>query len=225
MAALPPGWFGKMASLGDFASRRMTPEWVQACDTWLSAGVDTSRQQLGDQWLATYLAAPVWRFAWAPNVVDAQWWFGVLMPSCDRVGRYFPLIVAQPRALPPADRFGLAHLDLWWTRLAQVAMRTLDDAAHIETFEAELADLPDWPAVRTAASLTAPVGASAQLTWPAGTTLDELAHSLAADSLQRRLHGHSLWCPWRAEAPASPCHLVPGLPGADAFAQILFAPG
>lgn len=225
MVVSPPGWFGKIASLGDFASRRLTPDWVQACDRWLSAGVDTSRQQLGEQWLAAYLAAPVWRFAWAPQVVDAQWWFGVLMPSCDRVGRYFPLIVAQPRALPPADRFGLAHLDLWWTQLAQAALHTLDDGAQLDNFEAELAELPAWPAVRASAWASTPQGAAAQLSWPTGTTLDELVHTLAADTLQQRLAGHSLWCAWRAEAPAAPCLLLPGLPGAETFAQTMLAPG
>ena len=92
-----PGWFGKLSMLGDFASRRLDPAWIESCDRWLSASMQASQQQLGHDWLQTYLSAPVWRFAWAPGVVDQQWWFGVLMPSCDNVGRYFPLLIAQAR--------------------------------------------------------------------------------------------------------------------------------
>src|SRR3954470_21220148 len=85
------GWYGKLAGLGDFAQRRLPPEWVGACDHWLSGAMRGAREQLGVRWLDIYLTAPVLRFAWAPGVVDPQWWFGVLMPSCDSVGRYFPL--------------------------------------------------------------------------------------------------------------------------------------
>ena len=81
---------------------------------------------LGARWLDTYLTAPVLRFAWAPGVVDMKWWFGVLMASCDNVGRYFPLVIAQPRTQPPIDRAGLDHLDRWYAVLANAAMRTLE---------------------------------------------------------------------------------------------------
>jgi type VI secretion system protein ImpM len=106
------GWFGKLAVLGDFASRRLAPDWVNACDEWLSACIEASRRDLGERWTEIYLAAPVWRFAWGPGIVDERWWFGVLMPSCDSVGRYFPLVVTQVRNLPPTDRIALDHLEL-----------------------------------------------------------------------------------------------------------------
>ena len=44
-----PGWYGKVAALGDFASRRLDHEWVQACDRWLSDCVSSSQSQLGDR--------------------------------------------------------------------------------------------------------------------------------------------------------------------------------
>ena len=61
------GWFGKLACLGDFASRRLAPDFTQACDAWLSRCVEASRAQLGERWLETYLTSPLWRFAWAPG--------------------------------------------------------------------------------------------------------------------------------------------------------------
>ena len=222
LAVAAPGWFGKLSSLGDFASRRLSPDWVQACDGWLSAGLSTSQQQLGDRWLPTYLAAPVSRFAWAPGVVDAQWWFGVLMPSCDKVGRYFPLLVAQPRALPPSERYALDHLDLWWAQAARAVLQTLDDGADVDAFEAALDAMPPWPGARAGGTAVMPDG-NGLFDISAGVTLTDLAHGLADTLLQQRLAGHSLWWPWRAELAASRCRIVQGLPDAAAFATTLFS--
>ena len=205
-----PGWFGKLAPLGDFASRRLPPEFVAACDRWLSACIASSQAQLGERWPRAYLNAPAWRFALAPQVLDAQWWFGVLMPSCDKVGRYFPLLVLQPRSTPPLDRIALDHLDLWWGQAAQAALQTLEEGAELEAFEAALQALPPWPSTRGRAA--------------ADATLVDLAQGLAATGLQQRLLGHSVWWPWRPQAVSVPWQIVPGLPAAEGFAQLLLAP-
>jgi type VI secretion system protein ImpM len=120
-----PGWYGKLSMLGDFASRRLDAGWIARIHAWIAAGLLASRERLGERWPQAYLGAPLWRFAWAPGIVDTRWWFGVLMPSCDSVGRYYPLVVVEARARPPSDRIGLDHLDLWWQRLAQATLATL----------------------------------------------------------------------------------------------------
>ena len=217
------GWFGKLSGLGDFASRRLPAQWVQACDQWLCACMSESQRQLGERWMRAYLGAPVWRFAWAPQVIDAQWWFGVLMPSCDKVGRYFPLLVAQSRATPPVDRFALDHLELWWAQAAQAALHTLAEDAEVAQFEAALDELPPWPGARPGAGLGALPQGSGALTLPAGATLLDLAQGLAAAQLQAGLLGHSLWLPWRPGAGASAGLMVPGLPAPGAFAELLDA--
>jgi type VI secretion system protein ImpM len=215
-----PGWYGKIASLGDFASRRLAPEWIQACDRWLAAGVAASRHQLGDAWLNAYLAAPLMRFAWGPGVVDSQWWFGVLMPSCDNVGRYFPLMIATPRNTPPADRFALDHLELWWNGAASAAIGTLADGSDLAQFERALEELPPWPAVRPAQPWAG--GPLAQLhTLPPGTSLTDIVHALAAAQFTHHLHGHGFWWSWRPQGGASSCRIVPGLPAAELFARLL----
>lgn len=218
-----PGWFGKLATQGDFASRRLPPEWVQACDRWLSECVSSSKRQLGDGWLETYLNAPVWRFAWAPGVVDDQWWFGVLMPSCDNVGRYFPIVIVQPRTHAPVDRIGLNHLDLWWAHLARAALDTLAEGATLEAFEAALHDAPPWPSaasMQPMAALTSAIGRWRQAV-PAGATLGEISHALAAGELQQRLSQASFWWPLWPSAHAGSCTVVAGLPPPQAFAEML----
>lgn len=220
----PPGWYGKVSMLGDFARRRLPDEFVRRCDTWLSQTLASGHAQFGRDWLDGYLSAPVLRFAWAPGVLDAHWWFGVLMPSCDQVGRYFPLLVVQPRARPPIDRIALDHLQLWFEHLTQAALETLRERATLGAFESALSDAPPWPTPGTVKSLAPRPGAAGTHFALGGTTnLHEAMQALATQELMARLQGMSLW--WRLPAaPAEPTlSLLLGLPDAAGFAAMLRA--
>ncbi|BDI04876.1 type VI secretion system-associated protein TagF [Sphaerotilus microaerophilus] len=247
MSALPmlidaPGWYGKLGALGDFATRRLPEAHVQACDRWLATVMDGSHAVLGERWLQAYLQAPLWRYAWAPGVAGAAdeglWWFGVLMPSCDAVGRYFPLLLAQSRRQPPQDRIALDHLELWWQQLGQAALLTLAEGATVEDFEAALADLAPWPTARSGASAAwaglslqrAPqaspwvpgASVSAQrLQWPARTGLGDGLAAMAAQALQAQLEGCSVWWPQTPAGTASPVTVLRGLPDGRAFAELM----
>jgi type VI secretion system protein ImpM len=61
------GWYGKLPALGDFASRRLAPEWIAQWDGWLAAGLHQLRVDAPDTWLNDYLASPAWRFALLPG--------------------------------------------------------------------------------------------------------------------------------------------------------------
>jgi type VI secretion system protein ImpM len=39
-----PGWFGKLPSLGDFASRRLPDAFVSRWDRWLQGGLARARE-------------------------------------------------------------------------------------------------------------------------------------------------------------------------------------
>src|SRR5574337_1028442 len=110
------GWHGKLPALGDFASRRLDAGFVEPWDAWLSHGLARLRQQPG--WPGAYLASPSWRFVLLPGVLPGAagegCWAGVLMPSVDRVGRYYPLTIAL--ALP-----GLPHAAMLLARQAATA--------------------------------------------------------------------------------------------------------
>lgn len=151
------GWYGKLPAVGDFASRRVPPAVLARCDSWLSTGLSASQRVLGSEWLALYLTSPIWRFAWGPGTVDDAAWLGVLMPSVDRVGRYFPLLllVARPAhgevaSLPDANAVD------WLDRLADTAQDCLQPGASLERFEAALAADPSPPADATVWSAAAP---------------------------------------------------------------------
>jgi type VI secretion system protein ImpM len=85
------GFYGKLPCRGDFLQRRAPQDFVDVWDAWLQQSLHESRQQLQASWLETYLTGPVWRFVLAPGVCGERAYAGVLVPSVDRVGRYFPL--------------------------------------------------------------------------------------------------------------------------------------
>ena len=134
-ARVVPGWYGKIPSLGDFASRRLPEAFVQRWDTWLQEGLAVARTELGAGWLDVYLVAPVRRFWLAPGLLGASAWSGVMMSSVDRVGRYFPLTIAQP-AGTLADAFAAAA---WHAELEGVARQVLDVSFTVDDLEEALA--------------------------------------------------------------------------------------
>ncbi|HUO80222.1 MAG TPA: type VI secretion system-associated protein TagF [Steroidobacteraceae bacterium] len=89
------GLYGKLPSHGDFLRRRVSDSFVGAWDAWLQQSVAASHAALGERWLDVYLTSPVWRFAAAAGVLGHGPVAGVMTPSVDRVGRYFPLAVVS----------------------------------------------------------------------------------------------------------------------------------
>lgn len=84
------GFYGKLAGRGDFVSRGLPNTFVEPWDAWLASGMRASQDELGAAWLDAYLTSPLWRFAIAPGLLGGEAVAGVVMPSIDRVGRYFP---------------------------------------------------------------------------------------------------------------------------------------
>ena len=90
------GIFGKIPAHGDFIERQLPRSFLTPWDEWLQRGIASSKELLGNQWLEIYLTSPIWHFCASPGVIDEKAWAGILMPSVDSVGRYFPLTVARP---------------------------------------------------------------------------------------------------------------------------------
>jgi type VI secretion system protein ImpM len=125
------GFFGKLPSHGDFVRRRVADDFVSGWDSWLQQCLAQSRETLGDAWLDTYLTSPVWRFALAPAVCGAASVAGILVPSVDRVGRYFPLTVVWPT--PP--NLSTLEIALHYRTGFEHAERLLLDTLAAEQFE------------------------------------------------------------------------------------------
>ncbi len=134
MVKPPPrrvSWYGKLPARGDFAGRGLPARWRSDWDGWLQRGIALAAAALDGAALRERLAtfAP-WRYLALP--AHGEVWCGIMVASRDRVGRAFPLTLAE-RFAAPASPHGSA------ARLASL----LDAAAQgPEALEAAIADLP-----------------------------------------------------------------------------------
>jgi len=138
------GWFGKIPSVGDFVTRRLPPGFVKPWDQWLQSGMSESRRRMGERWVDVYLTFPVWRFLLPVGVLGSTAWTGVLMPSVDRVGRYFPLTLATPLNRSDFDGLGLNDLEVLLKGLEDAGLAGLD-GEHIDQFDLRIRGLPHSP--------------------------------------------------------------------------------
>ncbi len=153
---LTVGYYGKVASQGDFVTRGLTPAVETTIDAWLRASIRESQHSMGAGWLDAFLVAPVWRMALGPGIAGLETVAGVMMPSVDRVGRYFPLVVAAilPGISPPLLR--LAKSTAFYDALENLALSTLHNGFSLATFEKDMSRL------RVAAAQVAPNEAKAE---------------------------------------------------------------
>jgi len=140
-----PGFYGKLPALGDFVQRHLPPEFVGRWDRWLQDSMLAVHKALGAAWREHFAATPPWRFVLAPGVVSAHAWTGLLLPSRDRVGRLFPLTVAQPFAGSLDLLATLGRADDWFCALERLASDALDTGLALPEFEARLARLGGAP--------------------------------------------------------------------------------
>jgi type VI secretion system protein ImpM len=195
------GYFGKVSTHGDFVTRRLPGRVVEAWDGWLQGCVQASRARLGAQWLQHYLSSPVWRFAVAPGVLGPEGLGGVMMPSVDRVGRYFPLMIGAAGSPPLFDWF--RQQGAWYDAIEDLALESLDPAFTL----ARLDEAPE-------PELAPPLPSAAGWRFPLDADLNAVAAGAA-------FQGQSVW--WSEGAPGIEASLLvcQGMPQAQAFAAML----
>jgi type VI secretion system protein ImpM len=92
MAGLEIGIYGKLPSHADFVSVGVGTDISSLLYDWMQSAIYHTKGGMGDQnWLMAYLVSPVWRFVLPPTEQREQAYLGIMMPSVDAVGRYFPL--------------------------------------------------------------------------------------------------------------------------------------
>src|SRR5438034_2201745 len=141
--SFPAGWYGKIPGTGDFITRRMPPAFSESWDRWLQSAIAGSRDRLGGRWRDTFLSMPIWRFVLSPGMLTPNAWAGIMAPSVDAVGRYFPLAVAA--ALPSAslDIVGtLMGAQSWFDDIEAIALSAIAPAADSAAIDAAIVQKP-----------------------------------------------------------------------------------
>jgi len=94
MPAVIAGFYGKLPARGDFVRGGLPRDFTDRWDAWLAPAIAGSRTRMGEDWLPAFLEAPVWRFILSAGLCGERAALGVMLPSVDRAGRYFPLTFA-----------------------------------------------------------------------------------------------------------------------------------
>ena len=87
------GLFGKLPACGDFVRTGLPEDFVTAWDGWCREMMAACRETLGDGWLPAWLEAPIWRFLLPAGACGARAALGVWLPSVDKVGRQYPIVL------------------------------------------------------------------------------------------------------------------------------------
>lgn len=135
------GLYGKLPSNGDFVTRDLPPSFINVWDEWLQRGMLCSQEELGEKWLDIYLTSPIWRFSLSAGVIDNNNWAGIMIPSVDRVGRYFPftLLAQLPKELNGMDV--ISSESGWFRELENLALEGLEGHLDVDEIYAELSSI------------------------------------------------------------------------------------
>jgi type VI secretion system protein ImpM len=209
-AAEGTGFFGKLPSHGDFISRRLPPSFREAWAVWLDTSLERSREMLGETWLEAYLSSPIWCFAGSIGCVGRQPFAGVLMPSLDRIGRYYPLSIlalTEPNESAAEIAAGTAR---WFARIEAIALSCLADAFDFEAFDAALAAEPPPPGAGASPIEAAPPRSNA-----------EVMPRVLGRLLEQHAVAYSLWWTSGSTSISAGCRAFLGLPPPEDFHTLL----
>lgn len=200
--------FGKHPGFGDFLSAGELPGGgTQLLMDWISMTLGGWRETAGPDWQAIFDNAPALRFWVGAGPANGAALRGVALPSRDRTGRRFPLIVAQG----PAGAAPVADHDQAFFERAETELRTLYQSERFDPREvaAQLAGTLPQANGHDAAN-----GAAFWATNPSRPP-EEILSELSATDFAHAQAGRSYW--WFAAVPdrGLPSGMLagPGLPG------------
>lgn len=97
------GLFGKLPARRDFVTVGVARPFLTLWEEWMEAGLRASQEEIGDNWPLDYEETPAWRF-WLGPSLSGEPMLGALVPSCDRVGRNYPLTLVAMGDFAPPDQ-------------------------------------------------------------------------------------------------------------------------
>ncbi len=215
------GFFGKIPSLGDFVTRDLPREFLDSWDDWLQRSIAESKAALGDAWLNTYLNSAIWRFVLLPGVCGDSGWAGILMPSVDKVGRYFPLTFASSLSDSVQPFKVIQDGADWFTAAETLALSVLqEESVDVDALQLSVAALDNTVMQREAD--TNPIlrggGGGLRLT---GVPNEMISSSVCHELVRFQVGPYSVW--WTQDIEELPPMglVAPDLPNPLSFTQLL----
>lgn len=136
-----PGWYGKLPSTGDFLRQRLTEKKVALWSHWFQQGlVHWHHQEAAST--TRFLRAPVWNFVLpvTPGLQQVQ--MGCLLPSCDRVGRAWPLLAVKTFSLSQWHPAQLTISGDWFQDLGATLFHAVREQQSADRLDEALRALP-----------------------------------------------------------------------------------
>jgi type VI secretion system protein ImpM len=219
------GFFGKLPAHGDFIDRGLPRAFIDPWDQWLQAALANSRELLGGAWLSHYMVGPIWRFALAGGLCGQSAWRGLLMPSVDRVNRYFPLTLAIAEPAQASPLAALAGNGAWFEACEEAALSALDPSVDADALAQRLSAIEVPATGPTRARVSCPrYGADGASAWHFGLPDDTgagLADIVAEALLRQDYPQVSLWWTTGSEAVSPSLLIHRGMPSIHDFAALL----
>lgn len=128
----PLGVYGKLPHYGDFVHRNLPATFINTWDEWLQQFVAGSQEKMGENWLDIYLTSPIWRFVLSAGMIDENHWAGIVLPSVDQVGRYYPFSIAIPLSSEINPLEFISVNSRWFEEIEQLALCALDGQLTLE---------------------------------------------------------------------------------------------
>ncbi len=119
------GCYGKIPAHGDFVWQGLPSDFVTPWDQWLQRMMAAAQEQSPEHWLEHYLNKAPWRFVIRDRVLGAFVWCGVIIPSVDAVGRYFPFTLAQGLPVDSPLTSVVGALDEWFDQVEKLSLAAL----------------------------------------------------------------------------------------------------
>lgn len=235
---LSVGFYGKIPANGDFVSRYLSADTQAVLEDWAGQVMKASREQLAEQWLPTYLTSPIWRFALPAGVLSEYAYKGVYIPSVDKVGRYYPMILCQPTTASPLQLY-CADQE-WYTKAEDTLLPVLNDDDTLEGYISRV-EVLSTVASRAAGVCHAEIALEEQSNErcreSAQCLLDlfdsqrvktdsdfcpsQKTFTLSDHYFQSLLPNYSLWWAYGSEKMAPSLALCDGMPKAERFVAML----
>ncbi|OED39510.1 type VI secretion-associated protein [Chromatiales bacterium (ex Bugula neritina AB1)] len=135
------GYYGKLPQRGDFISANLPQTFIKPWDDWAQSLVMACKNSEPVATADLWFRLPAYRFLLSSRIAGENGWIGLLLPSCDSVGRLFPFCVVS--AIDPKQSPLLAfqlHQD-FFGRIEALCTEIYSNSTKLETLADRLATI------------------------------------------------------------------------------------